>query len=154
VARRQEAGYAEPAAPPPPAEASAPPPPTAVGPSPDQIEQLKQLAALKDQGVLTDEEFATQKAKTRGSSAQKSGLAAYTSRSKGFRRGLFDAPARFDHGERKLGPESWASRPSNLGSGTTEPVHSRTVRRAKTTARLCCAHLGHTSGLLPGIMWG
>jgi len=27
------------------------------------IEQLKQLAELRDQGVLTDEEFATQKAR-------------------------------------------------------------------------------------------
>ena len=27
------------------------------------IEQLKELAALKEQGILTDEEFATQKAK-------------------------------------------------------------------------------------------
>ena len=30
---------------------------------PDMIEQLKQLAELRDQGVLTDEEFATQKAR-------------------------------------------------------------------------------------------
>ena len=32
-------------------------------PAPDPIEQLKQLAALKDQGILTEEEFAAQKAK-------------------------------------------------------------------------------------------
>ena len=38
-----------------------PPPPAA--PEPDPIEQLKQLAALKDQGILTEEEFAAQKAK-------------------------------------------------------------------------------------------
>jgi hypothetical protein len=44
--------YAEPAAPPPPA------PPAA-----DPIQQLKDLAALKDQGILTDEEFAVQKSK-------------------------------------------------------------------------------------------
>jgi hypothetical protein len=31
--------------------------------APDLIEQLKQLAVLKDQGILTEEEFATQKAK-------------------------------------------------------------------------------------------
>jgi len=31
-----------------------------------QIEQLKQLAALKDQGILTDEEFAASKAKILG----------------------------------------------------------------------------------------
>ncbi len=39
----------------------APPPPAA--PAPDPIEQLKQLAELKQQGILTDEEFAAQKAK-------------------------------------------------------------------------------------------
>ena len=31
--------------------------------APDPIEQLKELAALKDQGVLTEAEFAAQKAK-------------------------------------------------------------------------------------------
>jgi hypothetical protein len=62
VARRQEARYAEPAQAPAEPEAS-PPPPPAAGPTPDQIEQLKQLAALKDQGILTEEEFAAQKAK-------------------------------------------------------------------------------------------
>ena len=31
-----------------------------------QIEQIKQLAALKDQGILTDEEFAASKAKILG----------------------------------------------------------------------------------------
>jgi len=44
------------AAPPPPA-------PAAGGISDAAIEQLKQLAALKDQGVLTDEEFEQQKRK-------------------------------------------------------------------------------------------
>ena len=37
------------------------------GMSPDKIEELKQLAALKDQGVLTEEEFAAEKAKILGS---------------------------------------------------------------------------------------
>jgi hypothetical protein len=41
----------------------APPPPAAA----DPIEQLKELAQLKDQGILTDEEFAAQKAKILGS---------------------------------------------------------------------------------------
>lgn len=41
---------------------AAPPPPPAV-PAPDPIEQLKQLGALREQGVLTEEEFAVQKAK-------------------------------------------------------------------------------------------
>ncbi len=42
----------------------APPPaaPAGNGAS-DPVAQLKELAALKDQGVLTDEEFAAQKAK-------------------------------------------------------------------------------------------
>jgi hypothetical protein len=39
----------------------APPPPAA--PAPDPLAQLKQLGELKDQGVLTEEEFAQQKAK-------------------------------------------------------------------------------------------
>jgi len=36
------------------------------GMGPDQIAELKQLAELKDQGILTDEEFAAQKAKILG----------------------------------------------------------------------------------------
>jgi hypothetical protein len=47
--------YAEPAY----GEPPAPPPP-------DPIEQLKQLGELHSQGVLTDEEFAAQKAKLLG----------------------------------------------------------------------------------------
>jgi hypothetical protein len=39
------------------------PAPAATAPAPDPIEQLKELAALKQQGILTDEEFAAQKAK-------------------------------------------------------------------------------------------
>jgi hypothetical protein len=35
--------------------------------SADPIEQLKELGQLRDSGVLTDEEFATQKAKILGS---------------------------------------------------------------------------------------
>jgi hypothetical protein len=33
----------------------------------DVVAQLKELAALKDQGILTEEEFATQKARVLGS---------------------------------------------------------------------------------------
>ena len=33
----------------------------------DMVEQLKELASLKDQGILTEEEFAAQKAKILGS---------------------------------------------------------------------------------------
>ena len=46
---------------PPPAPAPAPAAASAV-----PIEQLKELAALKEQGILTDEEFAAQKAKLLG----------------------------------------------------------------------------------------
>jgi hypothetical protein len=45
------------------------PPPAAAAPagvSPDAIEQLKQLAELKDQGVLTQEEFDIQKRRLLG----------------------------------------------------------------------------------------
>jgi len=41
-------------------------PPPAAAPEPDPIAQLKQLAALKDQGILTEEEFSAQKAKILG----------------------------------------------------------------------------------------
>ena len=53
--QQQEAPQAAPA-PPPPAPAAAGPP----------IEQLKELANLKEQGVLTEEEFAAQKAEILG----------------------------------------------------------------------------------------
>jgi hypothetical protein len=51
--------YAEPAyqEPPPPAPAAP------AAPAADPIQQLKDLAALKEQGILTDDEFAVQKAK-------------------------------------------------------------------------------------------
>jgi hypothetical protein len=48
----------------------APPPapaPVAAAPAVDPIEQLKALAELKNQGILTDDEFAVQKAKILGS---------------------------------------------------------------------------------------
>jgi hypothetical protein len=38
-------------------------PPAAAAPAADPIAQLKELAALREQGALTDEEFAAQKAK-------------------------------------------------------------------------------------------
>jgi hypothetical protein len=40
-----------------------PPPPPAQAPAPDPIAQLKDLAELKSQGILTEAEFAAQKAK-------------------------------------------------------------------------------------------
>jgi len=58
----QGGGYYEEAPPPPPAPA-APPPMAAV----DPIQQLKELAELREQGVLTPEEFAVQKSRILGS---------------------------------------------------------------------------------------
>ena len=43
-----------------------PPPPPAAAPQVDVVAELKQLAELHDQGILTDEEFAAQKAKILG----------------------------------------------------------------------------------------
>ena len=40
--------------------------PAAAGPSPEAIEQLTELAGLRDQGILSEEEFAAQKAKILG----------------------------------------------------------------------------------------
>jgi hypothetical protein len=51
--------------------AQQPPPPQAAAPAPagetSVIDQLKELGALKEQGILTEEEFAAQKAKLLGS---------------------------------------------------------------------------------------
>lgn len=70
VSRRQQSKWAaqeqpEAAAQEQPAEpAYAPPPPPApAAPAPDRITQLKELGELHTQGVLTDEEFAAEKAK-------------------------------------------------------------------------------------------
>jgi hypothetical protein len=46
--------------------APAEPPPAPATAAPDPIEQLTQLAALKDSGALTEAEFETQKAKILG----------------------------------------------------------------------------------------
>jgi hypothetical protein len=42
------------------------PPPAQPAPAEDRVEKLKELAALKQQGVLTDEEFAAEKARILG----------------------------------------------------------------------------------------
>jgi len=66
VSRRQASRWAaqEPAyAAPEPGYAAAPTPPA---PSSDPIERLRELAQLRDQGVLTDAEFAAAKAKVIG----------------------------------------------------------------------------------------
>jgi hypothetical protein len=52
----------------PPQEAYAPPPPPpAADPGDDRIEKLKELGDLKAQGVLSEEEFAAEKARILGS---------------------------------------------------------------------------------------
>jgi hypothetical protein len=63
VSRRQANRWAEQDAPR--EEQYAAPPPAGNGGS-DPIAQLKELAALKDQGILTEEEFAEQKARILG----------------------------------------------------------------------------------------
>jgi hypothetical protein len=64
VAARQQARMAEQGA----AAAPPPPEPPAASPAfdPDVIDQLKRLAELRDQGILTEEEFSAQKAKLLG----------------------------------------------------------------------------------------
>jgi hypothetical protein len=57
---------AQQAPPPEPQYVEAAPAPPAGGVSPDAIEQLKELAGLRDQGILSEEEFAAQKAKILG----------------------------------------------------------------------------------------
>ena len=64
VSRRQGARWAQQDAPEQysePAPAPAPPPPAP--PSDDPIERIKELASLRDSGILTEDEFAAAKAK-------------------------------------------------------------------------------------------
>jgi hypothetical protein len=65
---QQQAAYAPPPqyAPPPPAYAPPPPayaPPPPAAPAPDRVAQLKELAGLRDAGVLTEAEFQQEKAR-------------------------------------------------------------------------------------------
>jgi hypothetical protein len=62
AARRDQAYYEQQAQPYPPQQ-YAPPPAPAGGGTDDMLAQLKQLGELKAQGVLSEEEFAAQKAK-------------------------------------------------------------------------------------------
>ena len=61
IAANRGAGYAQGYE-----SAAAPPPPPPTPAAPDLVQQLKELASLKDQGILTEEEFASQKAKILG----------------------------------------------------------------------------------------
>jgi len=65
VSRRQANRWAEQEQYPPQQDQYAAPPPAAAAAA-DPFEDLKELAQLHDQGVLTDEEFAAQKAKILG----------------------------------------------------------------------------------------
>jgi hypothetical protein len=62
VSRRQADRWAAQEAPP----AQAPPAQAPAAPAADPIEQLKELGELRDKGILTEEEFAAQKAKLLG----------------------------------------------------------------------------------------
>jgi putative oligomerization/nucleic acid binding protein len=64
-AAQEQQQYAQEAPPPPPPPAAAPAAPAAGAGS--TIDQLKELGELKAQGILTEEEFAAQKAKLLGS---------------------------------------------------------------------------------------
>jgi hypothetical protein len=55
----QQDAYAQPQYEQPPPAA----PPPAAAPAEDRVEKLKELASLKDQGILTDTEFAAEKAR-------------------------------------------------------------------------------------------
>ena len=59
TAAQQDAAYQEQVY----AQAPPPPPPAPAAPVTDVVAQLKGLGELRDQGVLTEEEFAAQKAK-------------------------------------------------------------------------------------------
>ena len=68
-AKSAQSAAADQAAPPAPVPADEPAAPEPAAPQAidsEQIEELKQLAALKDQGILTEEEFAAKKAQILG----------------------------------------------------------------------------------------
>lgn len=64
---QREQAYEQQMAPPPPQQAAPAPPAPAAAPAAsgtdDMISQLQKLGELRDQGILTDEEFAAEKAK-------------------------------------------------------------------------------------------
>ena len=59
----QEPAYAQPEPEP---QYYAPPPPAPAAPAEDPVAQLKKFAELRDAGILTEEEFAAEKAKILG----------------------------------------------------------------------------------------
>ncbi len=63
VSRRQGNRWAQQNEPQPVQQQQYAPPPAAAAPARDPVAQLKDLADLKSQGILTDAEFETQKAK-------------------------------------------------------------------------------------------
>jgi hypothetical protein len=65
VSRRQADRWAAQEAPPEPQQGYAAPPPAPV--AEDRVAKLKDLADLREQGVLTDQEFAAEKARILGS---------------------------------------------------------------------------------------
>jgi hypothetical protein len=65
VSRRQGQRWAAQEAPPPQGYAEPPPPAPEAG-GEDRVQQLKDLAALKEQGVVTDAEFEAEKARILG----------------------------------------------------------------------------------------
>jgi hypothetical protein len=67
VSRRQAERWAQQEGPPQGAYYEAPPPAAPPQASADPVQQLKELGELRDKGVLTEEEFAAQKAKILGS---------------------------------------------------------------------------------------
>ena len=68
ISQRRQAWDQSAQPPPPQAAQAAPPPPAAPpqAPTGDLVQQLKDLADLKNQGILTEEEFAAQKARILG----------------------------------------------------------------------------------------
>ena len=63
VSRRQANRWSQQGADPYGYDAPPEPAPAPAAPAPDLVTQLKEMAALHDSGVLTDEEFAAQKAR-------------------------------------------------------------------------------------------
>jgi len=66
VSRRQANRWSNQAEPEPQYAAPPPPPAAPAAPAPDKYAQLKEMAELRDQGILTNAEFEVEKAKILG----------------------------------------------------------------------------------------